>query len=136
MAKKITIYVHDENSEKLKEYKNKSSIINEALNLYFSNKTYFLSKKAMIEEQRKMYLYKVKLENIKLKECEKHLKEIEEKYSRRPKEYEESVRILKITKDVTLDDVQYQAKRLGVDTTQFKTWLLNDGHYEEIFSLE
>lgn len=67
---------------------------------------------------------------------EKQMEFLEKRKNNRPKNYMMSVYTLKTIKDVTDDDLEFQAERLNVDVGQLKEWLWIDGHYDEIFEFE
>lgn len=136
MSKKITVYIHDENLYKLEEYKNKSKIINLALNLLFENKIFFESKKHQVLVNQQELEYKHEMNKILIEEYDKIIREIDEKTNYRPKDYEKTVKTLKNMKDVKTYDLIYQAEILGVSTEKYRGWLIDDGYYKEIFLKE
>lgn len=134
MAKKISVYLHEENIGKLSQYHNKSKIINHALNLYLQNKTHYKKQKIILEQKIREQRFQLKQEEAKLRECESQIRKIEERERERPEKYNESVQILKNIKDVTQDDINYQAKRLNIHPYEYKAWLMDDGYYDLLLS--
>lgn len=136
MSKKITVYIHDENLYKLEEYKNKSKIINLALNMLFQNRIFFESKKHQVLVNQQELEYKHKMNEILIEEYDKIIEEIEEKTKFRPERYEETVHTLRNMKDVKTYDLIYQAELLDISPEKYRGWLLDDGYYKEIFLKE
>lgn len=136
MSNRMTVYLDDKIINQVKRYENKSKLVNEALNMYFINEDYFISKKKMLENNIQDYEFKLDNKKIELNLVEKQMKFLEKRKNNRPKNYMMSVYTLKTIKDVTDDDLEFQAKRLNVDVGQLKEWLWIDGHYDEIFEFE
>ena len=132
----MTVYLDDKIINQVKRYENKSKLVNEALNMYFINEDYFISKKKMLENSIQDYEFKLDNKKIELNLVEKQMEFLEKRKNNRPKNYMMSVYTLKTIKDVTDDDLEFQAERLNVDVGQLKEWLWIDGHYDEIFEFE
>lgn len=45
MSNRMTVYLDDKIINQVKRYENKSKLVNEALNMYFINEDYFISKR-------------------------------------------------------------------------------------------
>lgn len=136
MSNRMTVYLDDKIINQVKRYENKSKLVNEALNMYFINEDYFISKKKMLENSIQDYEFKLDNKKIELNLVEKQMEFLEKRKNNRPKNYMMSVYTLKTIKDVTDDDLEFQAERLNVDVGQLKEWLWIDGHYDEIFEFE
>lgn len=136
MSNRMTVYLDDKIINQVKRYENKSKLVNEALNMYFINEDYFISKKKMLENSIHDYEFKLDNKKIELNLVEKQMEFLEKRKNNRPKNYMMSVYTLKTIKDVTDDDLEFQAERLNVDVGQLKEWLWIDGHYDEIFEFE
>lgn len=136
MSNRMTVYLDDKIINQVKRYENKSKLVNEALNMYFINEDYFISKKKMLENSIHDYEFKLDNKKIELNLVEKQMKFLEKRKNNRPKNYMMSVYTLKTIKDVTDDDLEFQAEKLNVDVGQLKEWLWIDGHYDEIFEFE
>ncbi len=136
MSNRMTVYLDDKIINQVKSYENKSKLVNEALNMYFINEDYFISKKKMLENSIQDYEFKLDNKKIELNLVEKQMEFLEKRKNNRPKNYMMSVYTLKTIKDVTDDDLEFQAERLNIDVGQLKEWLWIDGHYDEIFEFE
>lgn len=136
MSNRMTVYLDDKIINQVKRYENKSKLVNEALNMYFINEDYFISKKKMLENSIHDYEFKLDNKKIELNLVEKQMEFLEKRKNNRPKNYMMSVYTLKTIKDVTDDDLEFQAERLNIDVGQLKEWLWIDGHYDEIFEFE
>lgn len=136
MSNRMTVYLDDKIINQVNRYENKSKLVNEALNMYFINEDYFISKKKMLENSIHDYEFKLDNKKIELNLVEKQMEFLEKRKNNRPKNYMMSVYTLKTIKDVTDDDLEFQAERLNVDVGQLKEWLWIDGHYDEIFEFE
>lgn len=136
MSNRMTVYLDDKIINQVKRYENKSKLVNEALNMYFINEDYFISKKKMLENSIQDYEFKLDNKKIELNLVEKQMEFLEKRKNNRPKNYMMSVYTLKTIKDVTDDDLEFQAERLNIDVGQLKEWLWIDGHYDEIFEFE
>ncbi|MBE6486637.1 MAG: hypothetical protein E7Z85_07360 [Methanosphaera stadtmanae] len=82
MAERLTVYLDENITNKMKRYANKSKLVKEALNMYFINKDYFLSEKKVAENNIKEYNFKLEKEKIKLERIEKQIEEIDKKNSK------------------------------------------------------
>lgn len=133
MTIRVTTYLDENLVKKMDRYENKSKLVKEALNMYFINEDYFLSKKKEIENNIEDYKYKLDNERIKLEKIEQEIEMINKRKNIRPEGYLKSVSILRCLPDVNEEDLLFQAERLSVDAGQLKEWLWFDGFYEDIF---
>ena len=131
---RTTIYLDKNLAKKVEKYDNKSKLVKEALNMYFLNKDYFLSKKSIVEDDIHDLKYKLERKKKELEFIDKQLTRINKKSKERPAGYINAVNTLRCLSDVSDDDLDFQAKRLFVHPNDFKEWLCVDGYYEEIFS--
>ena len=136
MTIRTTVYLDENIAKKLDKYGNKSKLVKEALNMYFINEDYFISKKRIAENNIKDYEYKLDNEKYNLKLIKKQIDEINKRKNNRPKNYIKSVYTLQRLSDVSEEDLKFQADKLHVDVGEFKEWLWFDGYLKEIYNQE
>ena len=134
MTIRTTVYLDENTAKKLDRYDNKSKLVKEALNMYFINGDYFISKQKVVENNIRDYEYKLDNEKYKLELIKRQIREIEKRKNNRPRDYVKSVCVLKSLSDVSEDDLKFQAEKLRVDVGEFKEWLWFDGYLDEIYN--
>ena len=134
--RRLTVYLDKENARKLQNHKNKSKIVKEALNNYFSNKKILQNKKEELETEISQLNMELGHKKYMLSKVSDEIRGIDSKNSYRPKKYVESVNMLLNLDNVSEKDLQFQADGMGIELAVLKEWLKDDDYYEKIFDLE
>lgn len=116
----------------LAEQDNASEFIRTLIIKYMHESTNLLIQKHDLEQKHLKLQTQLKDVELQLQYLDQEIEEVNKRKDFRCEGYEDSVERLLFMDKVNMSAIEYQAKLLNVNTTQYKEWLFLDGVYDKI----
>ena len=121
----------DENiNSYLEQKENVSEYIRELIIKDMNEQTSLLLEKNRLQQEEQKLKNKLIDIQLQIQHVDHQITELELKSTIRCDGYEEAVDILESLPIVNISDVEFQARKLGVDQSLFKQWLFDDKFFE------